>query len=200
MLLVTAALNEELGGQFDDSIITGIGKINAAMKMTATIWKRNPSLVVNFGTAASSVFKKNSIVQVTQIHQHDMQCNLIEYLKNNPIGIEAKSIILEEYKAAICYTGDQFLNEVQCQHFNGVCDMEAFALARVCQVYGIPFLCFKAITDGHSPHSETDWRSSLNNAAKEFRMIYNKLKEIHDQSEKESKEARQKDNLYARDS
>ena len=39
--------------------------------------------------------------------------------------------------------------------------MEAYALAKVCQYFNIPFISFKYITDGADEQSHEDWEKNL---------------------------------------
>ena len=39
--------------------------------------------------------------------------------------------------------------------------MEAYALAKVCYQYDVPFISFKYITDGADEQAHEDWESNL---------------------------------------
>jgi adenosylhomocysteine nucleosidase len=46
--------------------------------------------------------------------------------------------------------------------------MEAYALAKVCYYYKVPFISFKYITDNANEHSPKDWKDNLENGIIEF--------------------------------
>ena len=57
------------------------------------------------------------------------------------------------HKGLIC-TGDQFISSleedlrIKALYPDALaCDMESAAIAQVCHLYGVPFLCFRAISD-----------------------------------------------------
>lgn len=178
-MLICAALKEELYPYFEaeEPLYTGIGKINATYHLTKTLAKNSDiDLVVNFGTAASARIPKGEVVQCDRIYERDMMCQLEEFTQTNPLFYQDLTIKLPFTPKADCFTGDSFLNYFQCQSYAGMVDMEAFALAKVCSYFRIPFVSFKAITDGMSPNSETDWRAALNSSAKQFRVIYDLIR------------------------
>ena len=53
-----------------------------------------------------------------------------------------------------------------------IVDMEAYALAKVCQDHGVEFRCFKFISDGGDPD---EWKE---NVSKGSVLFANKLKQI----------------------
>jgi adenosylhomocysteine nucleosidase len=188
MILITAALKDELHPYFEDLdvLYTGIGKINATYALTRALKNSETELVLNFGTAASSTHSKGSIIQVDRFYERDMKCEVIEFKAENPDYLSAnqglmKNRIAFAYPQAACFTGDSFLHYFQCQEYIGVIDMEAFALAKVCWKIGIPFMSFKSVTDGFSNNSVNDWRDNLKLSALHFRKIYDIIinKEIY---------------------
>ena len=56
-----------------------------------------------------------------------------------------------------------------------VVDMEAFALARVCRMFGSTFACAKYITDGADESAATDWQGNQHKAAEDFLKLYRQL-------------------------
>ena len=47
--------------------------------------------------------------------------------------------------------------------------MEAYALAKVCHLRGIPFVSFKYITDGADEQAHEDWEANLASGIVEFK-------------------------------
>jgi adenosylhomocysteine nucleosidase len=50
-----------------------------------------------------------------------------------------------------------------------VFDMEAYALAKVCHHYNVPFISFKYITDNVNKHSAGDWVDNCSDGISEFK-------------------------------
>jgi len=49
--------------------------------------------------------------------------------------------------------------------------MEAYALAKVCHWFDIPFVSYKYITDGADEQAHEDWESNLADGIEEFKKI-----------------------------
>lgn len=180
--LIVAALQEELQSEFNDKLtcITGVGKVNATHALMATLYKSNQfaDRVINFGTAVSKNLKPGSIVQALGFYQYDMKCAPltgsigITPFEDHPTIISQR--LFEDIPAFICGTGDTFIEQGHpaLQLFE-ICDMESYALAKVCQREKVPFYSFKYITDSGSTE---DWKANLPHAAKEFRKIYDRIR------------------------
>jgi adenosylhomocysteine nucleosidase len=157
---------------------TGIGKIAATIAAQYVIDMHRPKMIVNVGTAGSSVFDYGEIVNCYQFVQRDM--NLTEFMAPKfVVPYSNNSQVLKygyndnRYKSAICGTGDTFVRNIETDIWNCV-DMESFAIAYVCHEIEIPFRCYKFISDGKSANTtDKQWesvlaeaKSSLNKLAK----------------------------------
>ena len=80
-----------------------------------------------------------------------------DHVEFNPIG-----------KKLRCGTGDNFVQD-DIDNYSDVFDMEAYALAKVCHHYKVPFISFKYITDNANEHSPKDWEENLADGIKEFK-------------------------------
>ena len=77
----------------------------------------------------------------------------------NPIG-----------KNYTCGTGDSFVESLEKGDNNiDVFDMEAYALAKVCNYYYVSFISFKYITDNANEHSAGDWVDNCSDGVREFK-------------------------------
>ena len=80
-----------------------------------------------------------------------------DHVEFNPIG-----------KKVSCGSGDSFVED-RTNYYGEVVDMEAYALAKVCWLFGIPFISFKYITDGADEQSHEDWEKNLADGIKVFK-------------------------------
>ena len=185
-ILIVCGLEQETQGQLDDwnVLYTGVGKINATYKLTKRFGtyhsfpavRRSHSLVINYGTAGSRELPIGELVDCTKFTQRDMNVtslgfmqgqtpfeNLIptvldyDHVEFNPIG-----------KKLRCGTGDNFVDN-NIDSYSDVFDMEAYALAKVCHHYDIPFISFKYITDNANEHSAGDWVDNCSDGVREFK-------------------------------
>lgn len=173
--LLVFAMEQESQDVFSDHNVlhTGIGKVNAAYGLTRHLQQQKPSLIVNMGTAGSRKHEGGKIINCTGFIQRDMDVTPLGVEKwqtpfsSDPIRIE-NGLRLDHLPEGLCGTGDNFDTSEEAGHFD-VVDMEAYALALICQRENIPFLCLKYISDGADDDANTDWMESLHRTAESLR-------------------------------
>ena len=77
--------------------------------------------------------------------------------------------ILKYGKNALCGSGDSFVDGDE--QFGNIVDMEAYALAKVCYIYNIPFISFKYITDDADGNAGGDWEENVGKGIVKFKKI-----------------------------
>ena len=82
------------------------------------------------------------------------------------IDFSLESIFNPLNKNLSCYTGDKFVTEDL--DYQGIFDMEAYALAKVCKSFQLPFISFKYISDGANSDSSDDWTENISSGYKIF--------------------------------
>ena len=178
--LIVMALESEAQGYFEGLpvVFTGVGKVNPTYHLTKAIAKNRPSHVINLGSAGSQVFKAGTLVNCTQFVERDMDASPLgfdPYL--TPYEEEALLNYGQHYPdlaQGICGTGDSFYTDGHHDDFNLV-DMEAYALAKICQQENITFTCIKFITDGADGQASDDWSAALLIAAQKLREVYDQI-------------------------
>jgi len=189
-ILIVCALEIETQEQLNDwepftdypvwnVLYTGVGKVNATFKLTERLTDYNwakPKLVINYGTAGSRKIKKGQIVDCTKFIQRDMDVTGLGFMKtqtpfenNIPIILDFDHVEFNPIgKKVSCGSGDSFVED-RTNYYGEVVDMEAYALAKVCWLFGIPFISFKYITDGADKQSHKDWEKNLADGIKVFK-------------------------------
>lgn len=170
-VLFTFALAAEAAEVFDgyNTLITGIGKVNAAYELTKAIQSQKPSLIVNLGSAGSNYFQKGEVICCTKFVQRDMDVRGLGYeqyetpLSGLPTILEY-GLKMESLHTSICGTGDSFEMNHSASIYE-VVDMEAYALALIAMKENIPFLCLKYISDGADDNAAEDWTIQVHKAA-----------------------------------
>ena len=71
-------------------------------------------------------------------------------------------------------TGDNF-DVTEASGAFDVVDMEAYALALICQREQIPFLCLKYISDGADGDAGKDWSEALHDTAEKLKATLGKI-------------------------
>jgi len=173
--LLVFAMKEESQDVFEDYDVLHcqIGKVNAAHALTRHIANSRPELVINLGTAGSRKHPGGAIINPTQFIQRDMDVTAlgIEIFKtpfsDDPITIE-HGLRFEHLPGGTCGTGDNFDASQAASAFD-VVDMEAYALALICQREKIPFACLKYVSDGANDDAHIDWHDALHITAERLR-------------------------------
>ena len=181
-ILIVCALEIETQGQLEDYdvLYTGVGKVNATLKLTRKFGKFGSyipyDLVINYGTAGSRKIKKKQLVDCTKFVQRDMDVTGLGFMRGQTPFEDKIPIILDfdhvEFnpigRKASCGSGDNFVED-KTNYYGEVVDMEAYALAKVCYNYDVPFISFKYITDGADEQSHEDWEKNLADGIVEFK-------------------------------
>ena len=150
---------------------TGVGKINASIKLMELINLYKPIQIINYGTAGSFKKEISGLIECTTFVQHDMDARGLLDFKLGETPFDPISKIILSDKGYICATGDRFVKnklEINCV----IVDLEAYALANVCKLNGIEFKCFKYISDYANDESSNDWIENCHKGASEFLSLY----------------------------
>jgi adenosylhomocysteine nucleosidase len=161
-ILILVALEEELP---KDSLkefhveYTGVGKINACFKTIEVINAYSPKLIINYGTAGSLEDNLTGLCEVTRFFQRDMDASELGF-KIGETPFDNISNISFGNNGLSIGTGDNFVSE-QPSIVTDLVDMEAYAIAKVCLLKKINFLCFKFISDNADKDAPISWEKNI---------------------------------------
>ncbi len=167
-------------------IISGIGKVNAALSTQLLIDKFAPSFILNFGTCGGI----NNSVKILNYYAVDKCCQFdfdLSYLDNVPVGyiqdydtvhFPVETLGLEFLEKASLASADHFIcsdedanlinNDVKCS----IGDMEGGAIAQVCLSNSTPLYVIKGISDVHGSNTQQEqFFSNLNKVGEGFPLI-----------------------------
>lgn len=173
--IIVAALEMETPEleQFAPIVHTGVGKLNAAIKLYEAILHYQPDLVINYGTAGS-INGKAGLLKVDTFVQRDMDVRGLDIPRGITPFSEENS--LPKPEGIVLGTGDSFVTDVATQ-LEGLdisidlIDMEAYALYKVCQHHQTAFECYKFVTDDTTENASIDWVENVANGAKLFAQL-----------------------------
>ena len=176
--LIVMALESEGQGLLENKgfevLYCGVGKVNAAYHLTRRLaqGKVGFDYVLNLGSAGSHRFNRGALVGADRFVQRDMDASGIGFAlgqtpfdEHPPILSFAPHFI--QLPHGVCGSGDSFLQGASPVPAD-IIDMEAYALAKVCHLEGVPFACVKYITDGADGAAANDWSANLKHAAEAF--------------------------------
>lgn len=169
------------------SIVTGIGKTQAAMHLTKAILEYQPQCVVNIGTAGTLRHRVGDILLSREYIDRDFQQiqlpGLGFHLENTfPLPPTIQEIFQRMQQEAtsahaIVSTGDNFVTDNSHVTADMV-DMEGYALAAVCQEWHVPLFSVKYITDIIGENSVEDWAAKLQHARAALTHFLNRTIEV----------------------
>ena len=175
--IIVAALEAETPEleQFAPVIHTGVGKLNAAIKLYEAILFHKPDLVINYGTAGS-VNGKSGLLKVNTFIQRDMDVRGLGIPRGvTPFANEQ----LPTPTGIVLASGDSFVTDSKL-HLEGLdipidlIDMEAFALNKVCKHHKTHFDCYKYVSDNTDGEASTDWAENVAKGASLFAEVLRK--------------------------
>lgn len=176
--LIVSALDMETEGleQYAPIIHTGIGKVNAAIKLYEAILEYQPNHIINYGTAGSICPTKHAgLYKVDTFVQRDMDVRGLGFDRGTtPFSNET----LPKANGVVLGTGDSFVTntEKDLEGLNiniDLIDMEAYALKAVCEHHQLPFTCYKYVTDTADDDSADAWRENVAKGSKLFAELLN---------------------------
>ena len=162
--LVVSALKMETSsghGEYD-LLHTGVGKVNAAIALTNVLCTEKVKQVINYGTAGSRNIPVGTLVKCTKFVQRDMDKTALGFKRGETAYEKDVPMIIDYGDGLTCGTGDNFVQDIEKElDIIDVFDMEAYALAKVCFIYNVPFVSYKYISDNADDDSPSDWEKNL---------------------------------------
>ncbi|MEN3794379.1 5'-methylthioadenosine/S-adenosylhomocysteine nucleosidase [Fulvimarina sp. MAC3] len=171
-VLFLMAAEQEYGAHLKQRItplMTGVGPVEAGVSTAIAMEKlraagRLPKLVVSLGSAGSRVLEQGEIYQASSIAWRDMDASPLGFTKgvtpflDHPVHTDLPTPIPDLPTARMSTGGNIVSGAVYDTIDAEMVEMETFAILRVCQLYGVPLIGLRGISDGASDlHHFDDW-------------------------------------------
>ena len=150
-----------------DLLITGIGKVRAAMALTRRLERGDYGAVVNIGTAGALHDRHSGIFRPSTVIEHDISA----------AELAAIGVHLDDRwevpggDGTVLATGDTFVTDPvhrgRLAERADLVDMEGAAVAQVCRHYGVPLTLVKTVSD-KADESAMDWPDVVDAAARDL--------------------------------
>ena len=147
-------------------LYTGVGKINASYYASKAIFQFKPETIINFGTAGTLRSDLSGLHEVSIFKQRDMDAKGLGFVLGET-PFDKISTINSNRKGLSCGTGDSFVEE-KPKLLTDLVDMEAYALAKICKLSKVNFICYKYISDNANSEASGDWNENLKKGALAF--------------------------------
>ena len=145
---------------------TGMGKVNASMRLMRAICEYHPDMVINAGSAGTLNHKVGDIIVCNRFIDRDLRKVTIDGVVSEiDFGRDARPCVFtnRDIVWGTCNTGDSFITEGNDIE-GDVIDMESYAEADVCREMGVPFFAVKYVTDIVGQNSSQEWFAKLADA------------------------------------
>jgi adenosylhomocysteine nucleosidase len=174
MFYILVALEQELSNNLDPTkyrlSYTGVGKINATIAAVEACLQPDCERVINYGTAgALNPLIIGDLIQIGRIYQRDMDARPMFELGYTPFERDSGPIDICQSVYTLS-TGDNFVKSIPDLATDAV-DMEAYAIAKVCKVFGKPFECYKYLSDFADENAAEHWNENVARGAEKFLKI-----------------------------
>lgn len=154
-------------------LMTGVGPVEAGVRMGIALAQlqhegRLPDLVVSLGSAGSRRLKRTEIFQVSSVLYRDLDASAFGFEKHTTPYLDLPATLplplhIPGIAAASTSTGGTI---IAGSVFDGIAEdmveMETFACMRACQIFGVPLIGLRGISDGDTDVSGVhDWEEYL---------------------------------------
>ena len=175
-VMFVMAVDAEYGPHLKNRIkplMTGVGPVEAAAVLSRALTRleaesRLPDLVVSLGSAGSRSLEQTEVYQVSSVAYRDMDASPLGFEKGRTPFLDHPAIVpmtlrIPQIPEASLSTGG---NIVSGSAYDLVAadmvDMETFAVLRCCQLFGLPLVGLRGISDGKAELKHVDnWTEYL---------------------------------------
>ncbi|MBW8909541.1 MAG: 5'-methylthioadenosine/S-adenosylhomocysteine nucleosidase [Mesorhizobium sp.] len=154
-------------------LMTGVGPVEAAVRLGASLATLKaegalPDLVVSLGSAGSRGLEQTEIYQAVSVSYRDMDASPLGFEKGAtpfldlPVTVPLPFVI-PGIKTAALSTGGAIISGAAYDAIDAdMVDMETFACLRACQLFGVPLIGLRGISDGAADlRHVNDWTEYL---------------------------------------
>ena len=154
-------------------LMTGVGPVESAVRLGAELAALKakdalPDLVVSLGSAGSRTLEQTEIYQAVSVGYRDMDASPLGFEKGAtpfldlPVTVPLPFLI-PGIKSASLSTGGAIVTGAAYDAIAAdMVDMETFACLRACQLFGVPLIGLRGISDGAADLRHVgDWTEYL---------------------------------------
>lgn len=165
--LLVVALEEEadaLDGVFP-VLVTGPGKVNAAVAVTAALTSARPASVINLGTVGALHDGLHGVHEIRTVIQHDFDAAAFRGLVNRDYGEPIHLDHTPDGAQMVLATGDRFVADRDLRDALSrdahLVDMEGYAVAWAARAAGVPVRLIKLVSDDASDGAARTWSDTV---------------------------------------
>jgi len=176
VVLFAMAVDAEYGPhlrQLFQPFMTGVGPVEAGVTLGAELARHRatgtlPDLVVSLGSAGSRSLEQTEVYQATSVSYRDMDASPLGFAKGAtpfldlPVAVPMP-LTVPGIPGASLSTGAAIISGAAYDAIDAdMVDMETFAELRACQLFGVPLIGLRGISDGAAELRHVgDWTEYL---------------------------------------
>ena len=132
-------------------LITGIGKQRTAISIMEYLGQNEkPDLIINVGYAGSTDLKIGEWVNITKVYNYEWDIPGEEKYSMQDFGNQTLEVLNDkEIEKVECYSSESFVTSTTLEGHIAF-DMELHSIALICDMYKIPLMSLKKISDNLS--------------------------------------------------
>ena len=154
-------------------LMTGVGPVEAAAVLSRALTRLEaesllPDLVVSLGSAGSRSLEQTEVYQVSSVAYRDMDASPLGFEKGRTPFLDHPAIVpmtlrIPQIPEASLSTGGNIVSGAAYDLVAAdMVDMETFAVLRCCQLFGLPLIGLRGISDGKAELKHVDnWTEYL---------------------------------------
>ena len=154
-------------------LMTGVGPVEAGVRLGAELsWLKSekalPDLVVSLGSAGSRTLEQTEIYQAVSVSYRDIDASPLGFEKGATPFLDLPVIVplairIPGIKEASLSTGGAIISGAAYDTIAAdMVEMETFACLRACQLFGVPLIGLRGISDGAADLRHVgDWTEYL---------------------------------------
>lgn len=189
-VLFVMAVDAEYGPHLKSRItplMTGVGPVEAAIVLSHALTKlqgrdRLPDLIVSLGSAGSRMLEQAEVYQVSSVAYRDMDASPLGFEKGRTPFLDHPAIMplplrIPGVAEAALSTGGNIVSGAAYDLVAAdMVDMETFAVMRCCQLFGIPLIGLRGISDGKEELKHVDnWTEYLHVIDEKLAQVIDRL-------------------------
>ncbi len=175
-VLFVMAVDAEYGPHLKSRIkplMTGVGPIEAAIVLSHALTRLQgkgelPDLIVSLGSAGSRTLEQTGVYQASSVSYRDMDASPLGFEKGRTPFLDHPAVMplplrIPGVAEATLSTGGNIVSGSAYDLIAAdMVDMETFAVMRCCQLFGIPLIGLRGISDGKAELKHVDnWTEYL---------------------------------------
>lgn len=172
-----------------EPVFIGVGPVEAAINTARALAglkadKALPDLVISLGSAGSASLEQTEIYQVSSVSYRDMDASPLGFKRGVTPFVDHEVDInlhprIQGVPEARLSTGGSVISGAAYDPIDAdMVDMETFAVLRACQMFDIPLLGLRGISDGREDlHHYDDWTRYLHDVDRKLAGVLDTLPE-----------------------